>query len=211
MGLFSFLGGLIGSGAAKKASRKAEAAQLDYLNRAMGMEQEQRTQDRADFAPFREFGTSAIQPAGDLLGFNGAPAQQTGIDAIRASPWYQALFRNGQEAVLQNASATGGIRGGNTERGLADFSSDTLATSIDRYLQQAMGAIGVGSGATTSGSAAGQNTANQIAQILGNQGQVRAGGLLTRGGINSQMWQNAGSFADEAVQTIMKAIGGGGF
>jgi hypothetical protein len=99
------------------------------------------------------------------------------------------------------------LRGGNTQRAFADFGADTLATSIDRWLQQAMGAIGVGSGATTAGSAAGQNTSNAISSILGNQGQVRAGGLLTRGGINSQMWQNLGAQSGNIGSDIFKALG----
>src|SRR5690242_6221506 len=176
MGLFSFLGGLLGAGASKKGSRKAEAAQLEFLNRALGLQEQQHTQDRADFAPFREFGTEAVGPAGNLLGLNGNEAQQTGIDAVMASPWYQSLYRNGLEANLQNASATGGLRGGNEVRSLADFGSDTLATSVDRMLQQLFGAIGVGSGSTAAGSAAGQNTTNAMAANLGQQGQVRAGG-----------------------------------
>lgn len=208
MGLFSFLGGLLGAGSAKKGSRKAEAAQLEFLNRALGLQEQQHTQDRADFAPFREAGVDATGRISDFLGLHGAPEQQTAIDELIASPWYQTLLRNGEEAVVQNASATGGLRGGNTQRSLADFRADTLATSIDRMLQQLFGVSGQGVGATTAGSAAGRDTTNAQSAILGQQGQVRAGGLLTRAGINSQMWNNAGSFLDQANPlSFLKVLG----
>lgn len=201
-GLANLAGSIIGGGRAKKASRKAQAQQLEFLNRALATQEAQRAQDRADFGPFREFGSSAVAPLGDLLGLNGGERQQSGIDAVMASPWYQALYRNGEEAVLQNASATGGLRGGNMQRGLADFGADTLATSIDRMIQQLFGATNTGLGATAQGSAAAQNTANAISQNLGTQGQVTAGGTLTRGGINSQLWNNAGSFLQDMTKWL---------
>ncbi len=191
--LFQFGGSLLGAGSAKKASRKAQAAQLDFLNRALSAEQAQAAQDRADLTPYRESGVASLGQRDDLLGLHGNEAQQTGIDQVMASPWYQALYRNGLEANLQNASATGGIRGGNEVRSLADFGSDTLATSIDRLLKQLNGAAGMGLGATGTGIQAGQNTTNQIANNYGAQGQVTAGGILTRSGINSSLWNNAGS------------------
>lgn len=198
--LFSFAGSLFGAGSSKKASRNAQAAQLDFLNRALTAQQGQAAQDRTDLAPFRESGVAALGSRDNLLGLHGAEAQQTGIDQVMASPWYQALYRNGLEANLQNASATGGLRGGNEVRSLADFGSDTLATSIDRMLAQLTGAVNTGLGATGTGIQAGQNTTNAIANNLGAQGQVTAGGILTRGGINSQLWNNAGA----ALQDLTK-------
>jgi hypothetical protein len=202
IGLFSFVGSLLGAGASKKASRRAEAAQLDFLNRALGLQEQQYAQDRADFTPYREAGTEALGRQGDFLGLNGNDAQGSAIDSLMASPWYQALYRNGLEANLQNASATGGIRGGNEVRSLADFGSDTLATSIDRMLAQLSGVSAQGLGATGTGAALGANNINQQASNLGAQGQVRAGGLLTRGGINSQLWNNAGSMFGDLASMI---------
>lgn len=195
--VFNFAGSFLGGQSAKGASRNAQTQQLDFLNRALGVEQQQQQQDRTDLAPFLASGQSALRPRDDLLGLHGNEAQQTGIEQVMNSPWYQALYRNGLEANLQNASATGGIRGGNETRSLADFSSDTLATSIDRMLQQLTGAAGMGLNATGTGIQAGQNTTNQISNNYGAQGQVTAGGILTRGGINSGLWNNAGALAQD--------------
>lgn len=213
MGLFSFLGGILGAKSAKKGSRKAEAAQLDYLNRALGVQTEQRAQDREDFAPWRTEGAAALGQQGDILGLHGADPQAAAIAQLQNSPFYQSLYRNGLEANLQNASATGGIRGGNEVDSLADFGRDTLAQTIQQQLGNLGTVSGQGIGATGMGVQAGDALSQAIASILGNQGQVRAGGILTRAGITQGMWNNAGGFLDQAAQAIAGggAGGAGGF
>ena len=202
MGLFSFVGGLLGANSAKKASRRAETAQLGYLNDALGEEHRQFDLTRADYAPYTAEGSAAATAEGNLVGLNGTGVQQTALDELMASPLYQMLYRNGLEANLQNASATGGIRGGNEARSLADFGADTFAQTIQRQLESLGGIAGRGAGAVGGASAAGGNIVSQIAQLLGQQGQVRAGGILTRGGITNGMFQNAGSFLDQIGSKI---------
>lgn len=111
---------------------------------------------------------------------------------------------------MQNASATGGVRGGNTIGALANFRGDAFADQLQQQIARLAGLAGLGQGATDSVSSFGANTSNNVSNLLGQQGQVRAGGLLTRGGINSQLWSNAGSFLDSSAKNI--ASGGiGGF
>lgn len=207
MGLFSFVGGLIGGGKSKKASRNAEAAQLEYLNKALGEEQRQYDTSRSDFLPYLTEGKEGLTGYADLVGTNGADQQGAAISALQSSPLYQSLYRNGEEALLQNASATGGLRGGNTQRGLADFGADTLSNVIQQQLAQLGGLAGMGMGSTQAISNLGAQSATNRANLYGQQGQVRAGGILTRGGINAQNWNNAGSFLDDAVSNIFKAFG----
>lgn len=208
MGLFSAIGSLFGGSSAKKASRKAEAAQLEYLNKALDEQRRQYDTTRADYEPWRTTGVEALGDQSDLLGLNGADAQTAAIEALQASPMYQSLYRNGLEANLQNASATGGIRGGNEVRSLADFGADTLSTTIMNQLQQLGGLSGSGLQATGGTAASGDAITQAISQLLGQQGQVRAGGILTRGGITNSMWNNAGSALDSAVSSIFGGIPG---
>ena len=208
MGLFGAIAGLFGGGSAKKASRRAEAAQLEYLGKALDESRRQYDTTRSDYEPYRTTGVDALGDQADLLGLNGAEAQAAAIEALRGSPLYESLYRNGEEAVLQNAAATGGIRGGNTQRGLADFGADTLSSTIMNQLRELGGIAGTGLQATGGTAASGDALTAQIASILGQQGQVRAGGLLTRGGINSSMWQNAGAGLDSAIGSILGGIPG---
>lgn len=144
--------------------------------------------------------------SGGLAATDGATAQAAAIANLEKSPMFQALIRNGEEAILQNASATGGLRGGNVQRGLAGFRADTLAQTINDQLSRLGGLTGAGLSAATSSGQLGANTAGSVADLLGQKGQVRAGGLLTRGGLTAGQFGNAGSLAD----SIASAIGGGG-
>jgi hypothetical protein len=201
---------LIGGGKQKKASRRAEAAQLEYLNRALDEQRRQFDTTQQNFEPYNNLGRASLGPLGDLIGVNGNDAQGSAIEALRSSPFYQSLYRTGEEALLANASATGGIRGGNTQRSLADFGADTLATTIDRQLANLGGLAGMGLGSTESLANFGANKANAVSNILGQQGQVRAGGLLTRGGITAQQFNNAGSFLDSLASSFLPSSGIGG-
>jgi hypothetical protein len=210
VGLFSLVGSLFGGGAQKKASKQAEAAQLQYLQDALGEQRRQYDTTRADYQPYLETGKDALGGARGLVGLDGADAQGSAIAALKDSPLFKSMFNTGEEALLQNASATGGIRGGNTQRGLADFGSDTLARVIEEQYGKLAGLAGLGIGATGGAAQAGQTSTQNITNILGQQGQVRAGGILTRGGITSSMWNNAGQGIDSIISSIMGGMGGGG-
>lgn len=156
------------------------------------------TQDgsRRDLSPFT---TGASGPTDAL---SASDAQASAIEALKASPLFESLFRTGEEAILANASATGGIRGGNTQRSLADFGSDTLAQVIQQQLANYGSAIGTGMGAQGAvtnanfGTVQGQNTAKQTAT------DALLQKILGKAGVNSQNWSNVGSFLDDGVKTI---------
>jgi len=210
MSLFKFIGGLIGGNAAKKASKKATAAMVDALNRGIDEQGRQYDLSRQDFGPYRDTGVAALGGLGDLTGIHGPEKWQAALDALKQSPFYQSLYRTGEEAVLQNAAATGGIRGGNTQRGLADFGADTLMQAIERQLASLGGLAGMGLGSTEAVANLGRHKADAVSNLLSNIGQTRASGYLARGGINNQMWNNAGSFLDKAVAAFMPGGGGMG-
>lgn len=183
----------IGSHAASKATKAQTAA-----NQA-GLAEQGREFDinQANFAPWLATGKQALGGQSDLLGLNGGGAQQTSIDALKASPLYQSLFRNGQDTILNNASATGGLRGGNLQRSLADFGSDTLAQVIQGQLANLGGLSGQGlSGA---GGLGGLNagSANSISQLYQNQGSAQASGALAQGGI-----------AQNTIANLTQSLGG---
>ena len=150
MGLFSSIGGVIGGFAAKKASKKAAKAQVKAMKQGIGQQEKVWGDVQGFYQPYQQAGGQGLTAYNTLLGLGGADAQQAAIDQLQQSPFYQSLYRRGEEALLQNASATGGLRGGNTQRSLADFGADTLATTIDRQLQGLGGLAQMGYG-TASG------------------------------------------------------------
>jgi hypothetical protein len=203
VGLFSFVSGLIGGGKAKKASKKAEAAQLEYLNKALGEQTRQFDLTRSDYAPYLATGLSGLDQLGDLIGVNGADKQSAGLLSIQNSPELAALIRNGEEAVLQNASATGGLRGGNLQTGLADFRADAFANQLQTQIARLAGLAGLGQGATNSVSEFGANKADNVSSLFGAMGNAKASQILARGGINNQLWSNAGSQLDSIASSFL--------
>lgn len=198
MGLFgsilgaagSILGGITGGSSSKKA------AQLEYQAAQDAIAEQRRQYDlsRADYAPYLEAGTGALGGITNLLGIptgsqtsaQATAAQQSALDALKASPLFQSLFNTGEEAILQNAAATGGIRGGNTQRSLADFGADTFAQVIQQQLSNLGGVAGLGSGATDAVSAFGQQSAANIGNLTQQGASAQAGGILgSAGAMNS--------------------------
>jgi hypothetical protein len=193
MGLFSAIGSLFGGGSQKKAIKQATKAQVQMADKAIAEQRRQFDVTQANFEPYRADGVKGLAQLGDLVGINGGDKQASAIEMLKASPFYQSLFRTGEEAVLQNASATGG--------------ADTLMATIERQLASLGGLAGMGMGATESVANFGQNKANAVSGLFKDQGNAIASGALARGGVNAQMWKNAGSILD----SIAGAFLGGGF
>lgn len=133
-------------------------------------------------------------------------AQARAIAGLEKSPLFTSMIRQGQEAINANASATGGLRGGNNIDRLTNFRSDTLANVIQNQLAGYQGAIGTGmnaQGGVTNAQYATTNGQNS-AQQLSTDALIQK--ILGKAGINNQNWKNAGAFVDDAVG---KTIGGG--
>lgn len=186
--LGSIVGGITGGKGAKKAAQLQYQASQDALHQQAA----QFAATQANEQPFIGAGTSALGGLGNLIGLNGNDPQQTAITALQNSPYYQSLFRNGQEAVLQNAAATGGIRGGNTQRGLADFGADTLARTIQQQLANLMGVTTLGANTAAGLGSLSQANSNAQSGLIENGGAAKAGGVLGQvgainGGINNAL------------------------
>lgn len=206
MGLFSVISGILGGKSQKKASQKAMDAQVAAQNRAIDIQQQQYDTTRSDYMPYTLAGTKAIGGYGDLLGTNGADAQTTAVQSLQNSPFFQQNLADANENLLQTASATGGVRGGNTAGAVGELSPQLL----QQYYNNALSGYGnlaqLGLGATGSVTSAGLSNAN--AASAGNVaiGQAQAANYLTKGGINAANWKNVGGFLDDAAYA---AIPGG--
>jgi hypothetical protein len=206
VGLFGFVSGLFGGGSQKKASQKATDALTAAYNRGIDLQNQQYQTTRQDYMPYTQAGVGAIGELSNMItGYGDDPLALA--ERLKSNPLYGALYRNGEEALLQNASATGGLRGGDTQRGLADFGADTLGAVYNSQLSNLYNLSNLGLGATGSVANAGMNATNNVTSLVGNIGQAQATNYLTKGGINAANWQNAGSFLDGLTGAF---AGGGG-
>ena len=146
----------------------------------------------AGLQPYQQAGLGALQQQQALLGLGGADQQQQAMQALQSDPAFMAMAQQGEGAILQNAAATGGLRGGNAQAALGQFRPQLL----NQFLQQRMASLGglVGLGqSTTQGiaglgqasaagvGAAGQQSASAIGNLMQQQGAASAGGLLGAG------------------------------
>lgn len=139
--------------------------------------------------PYAEAGAPALEQQQALLGLRGPEAQRAAIASIEGGAGYQAQVQAGEEALLQRASATGGLRGGNIQAALGQFRPQMLQQEIERQYgrlggmadigrvtQQNLAQIGQSSAAGTG--SAGLQTGTNVANLLSQQGAALAGGEL---------------------------------
>lgn len=131
--------------------------------------------------PYTQAGTGALGQQQALLGLAGAPAQQQAIAALEQSPQFTSMLQQGENAMLQNASATGGLRGGNTQAALAQFRPALLAKTIQDQYAKLGGLTSIGQNAAAGVGNAGMQTGSNIANLMGQQGAVAAGAEIAQG------------------------------
>lgn len=131
--------------------------------------------------PFAAAGVPALQAQQALLGLAGPEAQRQAIQQLSTSPQMQALVEQGENALLQRASATGGLRGGNVQAALAQFRPQLLSQLIEQQYGQLGGLVKYGQASAAGTGAAAQETGSNVAQLLSAQGAAQAGGQLAAG------------------------------
>ena len=150
----SLLSGLIGGSSQASAARKQARALQRYLG------------------PYAQAGQDALAQQMALMGMGSPEEQAAMIAQLEGGPEYQALVEQGENAMLANASATGGLRGGNLQGALAQFRPQMLSQLINQQMSRLGGLAGMG-----------YNAASTLGTGVG---QANAAGALARGG----MWNS---------------------
>jgi hypothetical protein len=188
----SLVGGITGATAAGKAAEKAGGVQAAAAQ--AGVEEQRRQFDKLVeiMAPYVQAGvggggaTGALQAQQELLGLRGAAAQQRAISQIEQSPILRALTQQGENALLQQAAATGGLRGGNVQAALAQFRPQILSELIQSQFQNLGGLTRIGQASAAGQAAAGMETGTNVANLLGQGAAARAGGIIAQGNVQRQ-------------------------
>lgn len=148
--------------AAKEAAQIQADAQreaLDYLKETEAIPQQ-----------YRE---DALKQLGSIYGVGGdTSGQQEAIDAAKNSPLYNAILgtqEQGEDAILRNQAATGGLRSGDTQSNLYGYNQQLQNKALlDSYNQQVSG---------ISSLAGLPSNANQIASLTQGIGTTTAQGI----------------------------------
>lgn len=181
-------GAYLSSRSQKKAAETAADAQNQSSDAAIAQQNKQFEALQAMLKPYTEAGTGALGAQQNLLGLKGAGAQQEAINGIQGSPMFASLRQQGENSILQNASATGGLRGGNTQAALAQFSPQLLNQLVQQQYSNLGGLTSIGQNAAAGVGNAGMSNANSISQLLQSQGSANAGSALASGQASSQLY-----------------------
>lgn len=196
-----------GAYAANKSAKAAKSAAKTQAESAdAGVAEQRRQYDELVklLSPYTKAGTGSLKLQQALAGVGGSAAQKEAISGIERSPYFQATAKQGENAILQNASATGGLRGGNTQGALAQFRPGLLNQLVQQQYQNLGGITSLGQNSAAQTGNAGMQSASNIGNLLAQQGQAQAGGI-----IGAQNAQN--QFIGQLSQLGGLAIGSGAF
>jgi hypothetical protein len=190
-GVGSVASSVVGANAAGKAGRAQERAAMK------GVEEQRlaREEMRALLQPYVAAGGPALEAQMASLGLAGPEAQQAFVAQQEQSPAFQALARQQEEAILQNASATGGLRGGNVQGALAQFRPALLNQFITQQYDRLGGLTALGQQSAAGVGTAGMQSANAIGQLFGQAGQAQAGAALGKASAIQQTLNLPAQFA----------------
>lgn len=186
----AIVGGLLSSNASKSAGNDAAAAQEASAQAGIDEQHDEFSQVRQLLAPYTNAGTNSLSAQQNLLGLNGNGAQQSAIDSLQASPAFTSMLKRGENSILSNASATGGLRGGNTEAALAQFSPQLLAQTINSQFANLNGLTSLGENAAAGTGNAALQTGNNVSNLLQQSGAAQAGADLNAGKADANMWNS---------------------
>jgi len=208
---------LIGSRTQAKAA--GEAAEIQSGAAEAGIEEQRRQFDAlqailkpyveagapamAGYRAYAEAGPKAFEQQQALAGVLGPEKQAAAIAEIEQGGGFQARVRSGEEALLQRASATGGLRGGNIQAALAQFRPQMLEQEIERQYGRLGGfsdigretqanLLKIGQASAAGVGAQGITTGTNISNLLAQQGAARAGGEIGQARAYGQLFNLPG-------------------
>lgn len=196
------------------ASREQQMAENEIINLLRPYMEAGRT-DLTQ--PYIQAGGQALQGLQGLLGLRGAGEQQSAIQGIEQGAQFQELTRQGEQGILQNASATGGLRGGNVQAALSQFRPALLNQLIESQYGKLAGLtsmggtaaqnlLGMGQEAAAGLASAQQQTGVNIGNFLTQRGAAQAGGILGSGKAYAGLYQDLGRGPQDVIETVIKGV-----
>lgn len=197
--------GVIGSviGAGKQADAATEAARIQATAAEKGQElvAQQFGATKETLDPFIQGAGGAFERQQAFAGGLGAEAQAQAFSEFQESPNVAFLREQGLRGIDQQASARGGLGGGERLKALTQFSQGLALQDFNNQFNRLGAVTGTGLGAAQSLAGAGANQAAQQANLLSQGGRAQAQGVTGR----SQAFQSGLRGVGQALGT---AIGG---
>ena len=137
-------------------------------------------QAQAGLDPYAQAGTNSLAMQQALAGALGPEAQAKAYEALRGGPAYAQMMEAASGGILQNASATGGLRGGNTQAALGQLGPEILQQygQLAGLSQQGFGAASQQGQFGLQGVGLGMQGTGMSGQLQQDIGAYRAGGII---------------------------------
>lgn len=173
---------VVGAGAAVYSANKSSSAISGAANSSIAEQNSEYNQTRADQAPWRTTGASALDQVAKLYGLdtvdaNGNTVKGTGksdFSSFTASPDFNFTLGQGQDAINRSAAARGGLLSGAAVKAGTTYATGLADQTFQNYVGNLEGVSGAGQAATNATQTAGTNAANQISGAYTNAGNARA-------------------------------------
>jgi hypothetical protein len=200
-------------GSSLQASAAEDAAGIQAGAAEQGISEQRRQFDalQALLKPYTEAGLPALEQQQAFLGLRGPEQERAAIERISGGERFQELTRQGEEAILSKASATGGLRGGNVQAALAQFRPQVLNQLIEEQYGRLGGMTQLGQRSAAGVGAAGMETGTNIGNLLSQQGAALAGGELGQAKAYGQALNMPAQFLGMQIGAGGKAGMGFGF
>lgn len=169
-------------GSSMQADAAGDAAALQAGSAQAGIDETRRQFDFIQnlLKPYTEAGLPALQQQQALLGLGTPEAERAAIERISGGAGFQESVRQGEQALLQNAAATGGLRGGNLQAALAQFRPAMLNQAIEQQYNRLGGMTTLGQRSAAGVGDIGFRTGENVSNLLGQQGGAMARGEIAQ-------------------------------
>ncbi len=162
------------------AEKKAAEAEAQGITEGIAESRRQFDLTRQDFAGGIEAGDVSRERLLEFLGVRGPEAEQRAIQGFTESPGQAFLRERGIRQANRAASVSGGLGGGNileelNRQGIG-FAGQFLGERKDRLA----GVAGQGLAQVGQQGAIGANISGNIANLLGQRGQVQGQGIINQ-------------------------------
>ena len=186
-------GSLLGAGSKSDAASNASAAQIEASKQAQEGLDSRINQFMTLLAPYTNAGAVGMDGMLGLMGLNGPAIQKQAINGIQSSPGFTSALKVGENSILQNAAATGGLRGGNTQAAMAQFAPELLAQQINQRFGQLGGLATLGQNSVMGFGQSALGAQKTIADLQTQAGAAAAGNALAQGQVESGLFGSIGS------------------
>jgi len=201
MGVAAAIAGaaVIGGVTSVISGNKAANAQKYAADQSAAVQQRIFDQQRADNAPWRNVGQSALYRLAGLSGLSKTGKGDAGTpdySAFTSSPGYQFRLDEGMKAIERSAAARGGLRSGATMKSLNNYAQGEASQEYGNEWNRMAGLAGVGQTANGQNQQAGQAYANSLQSAYTNAGNARA-----------SAYQNTGNAISSSVNGLASIYG----